>query len=71
MSFAQSYAEAKSCINKVEVTPSISTSPVREGSDSPGGAANGNKANTTHTVGRLRAGIKTPKTRTDKLTRKL
>lgn len=75
MSFCGSKADAKACIADVELSEntrtSSGTSPVRDGASSPGGAANSAKpAGETQIVGRLRAGIKTPKTRTDSLTRK-
>lgn len=74
MSYFGSHSDAKACIAEVELsenTHSSSGSPVRDGASGPGGAAAKAKpAGETQQVGRLRAGINTPKTRTDKLTRK-
>jgi hypothetical protein len=76
MSFALGMSEAKACIASVEVsegTRSASgTSPILNGASGPGGAASKAKpAGETQQVGRLRAGINKPRTRTDSLTRSL
>ena len=74
MSFLGSKSEARAIIGEIELSPTTGasgTSPILSGSSSPGGAANKSKlAGETQIVGRLRAGIKTPRTRTDSLTRK-
>lgn len=74
MSFLGSKGEARSIISEIELSPTTGasgTSPILRGASSPGGAANSAKpAGETQQVGRLRAGIKTPRTRTDSLTRK-
>lgn len=76
MSFARSKEEAVSIIRDIEMSNDIGnvkgkgTSPIFRGASSPGGATEGTKpASETQVVGRLRQGIKTPKTRTDSLTR--
>lgn len=74
MSFLGTKAQARADIASVQVdTGSIgsgATSPILNGASSPGGAANGHvPSNETQQVGRLRKGIKTPKTRTGELTR--
>lgn len=74
MSFAQPFSEARSIIRNIEQDESQgsgNTSPILSGASTPGGAAE--KAKPSGEVlqpGRLRAGIKTPRTRTDSLTRK-
>lgn len=72
--FGNLYEQARANIAHVEVsenTRSATGSAILAGYDGPGGAAAGTKpAGETQMVGRLRAGIKTPRTRTDKLTRK-
>lgn len=74
MSFAQPKSEARSIIAGIEMSPttgSAGTSKIRDGVSSPGGAAaHTPNAGQTQMVGRLRAGIKTPRTRTDSLTRR-
>lgn len=74
MSFLGSKSEARAIISEIELSRthgSDSTSPILHGSSSPGGAAHGTKpAGETQHVGRLRAGINKPRTRTDSLTRK-
>lgn len=75
MSFPGSLSDAKGNIASVELSEntrtSSGTSPIYKGVDTPGGMANSAKpAHETQQVGRLRAGINKPKTRTDKLTRK-
>ena len=74
MSFYGSHAEAVSIIHQIEEsenTHSSSGSKILAGYDHPGGATSGTKpASETLMPGRLRAGIRTPKTRTDKLTRR-
>lgn len=74
MSYPCTLADNKAAVASIEVsenTRSSSGSKILAGYDSPGGAASGTKpAVEVQMVGRLRAGIKTPKTRTDKLTRK-
>ena len=74
MSYLGSCADVKSTISAIEEgenTHSSSGSKILAGSDTPGGAANSAKPHKeTLMPGRLRAGIKTPRTRTDKLTRK-
>jgi hypothetical protein len=73
MSFLGSYADAKAVIAEVELsenTRSNTGSPILHGRSTPGGAAD--TAKPAHEVlqpGRLRAGIKTPRNRTDTLTR--
>jgi len=74
MSFLGSKSEARSIISEIELSHTHgadNTSPILKGASSPGGAANSAKpAGETQRVGRLRAGINTPRTRTDSLTRK-
>lgn len=75
MSYLGTMSDARAAIASVEASEnsrtSSGTSPILAGSDNPGGAASGTKpAGQTQQVGRLRAGINTPKTRTDSLTRK-
>jgi hypothetical protein len=71
MSFARSMEEAKSCIASVELSANQASSPIRDGASGPGGAASkAMPAGETLMPGRLRKGIKTPRTRTDTLTRK-
>lgn len=74
MSFYGSHAEAKAIISEIECsenTHSSSGSKILEGYSHPGGATTGVKpASEVLMVGRLRAGINTPRTRTDKLERK-
>lgn len=74
MSFSRSKEEAHAIIHSIEESPTTGhgmTSQILRGHDTPGGAANVAKpAHETQQVGRLRAGIRTPKTRTDKLTRR-
>lgn len=77
MSFYGLKEDAKSAIHDVELSNDIghskggASSSILKGHDSPGGAAMHAKlSGETQMVGRLRQGIKTPKTRTDTLTRK-
>lgn len=74
MSYPQDCAHVKATIAAIEEsenTHSSSGSKILAGHDTPGGAANVAKPHAeTLMPGRLRAGIKTPRTRTDKLTRK-
>lgn len=77
MSFFGSLADARANIHEVEVSNNVghakggATSPILRGASGPGGAASGTTpAGETQQVGRLRKGIKTPRTRTDSLTRK-
>jgi hypothetical protein len=74
MSFHGTKGEARGIIGEIELSNthgSGGTSPILHGASSPGGAANHAKpSGETQIVGRLRAGIKTPRTRTDSLTRK-
>lgn len=77
MSFYGLISDAKAVIHEVEVSLNIghstggATSPIHKGADTPGGAAmHAKNHNETQRVGRLRAGINKPKTRTDSLTRK-
>lgn len=75
MSFHGTMSDAKGNIASVELSEntrtSSGTSPILKGASSPGGAASKAKpAGETLQVGRLRAGIKTPKTATDTLRRK-
>jgi hypothetical protein len=74
MSFYGSHSEAKSIIASIELsenTHSSTGSPILMGRSTPGGAADAAKPHAeTLMPGRLRAGIKKPKTRTDSLTRK-
>lgn len=77
MSFYGSHAEAKACIAEVEVsenTHSSSGSKILAGHNHPhageGNAYHDKPSGETLMPGRLRAGIKTPLTRTDTLTRK-
>jgi hypothetical protein len=73
MSFFGSHAEAKAVIAEIELsenTRSNTGSAILHGHSTPGGAANSAKPHAENLMpGRLRAGIKTPKTRTDTLTR--
>jgi hypothetical protein len=73
MSYYGTHGEAKALISEIELsenTHSSSGSPILHGRSTPGGAADVAKPHAeTLMVGRLRAGIKTPKTRTDSLTR--
>lgn len=76
MSYCGSKSDAVAAIASVELSEgtrsSSGTSPIRDGASGPGGAASKAKpAGEVQVVGRLRAGIKTPRTRTDSLTRKL
>lgn len=76
MSFHGSKGDARAIISDIEVSDTHgagNTSPILRGASSPGGAASSRAsvpAGETQQVGRLRKGIKTPKTRTDSLTRK-
>lgn len=74
MSFCQTKEVARAIISDIEVSHTHgadSTSPILRGASGPGGAAAGTKpAGETQRVGRLRAGINKPRTRTDSLTRK-
>lgn len=74
MSFLGSHQDAKNIIAGIELsenTRSSAGSMILKGHDNPGGAASGTTpAKETLMPGRLRKGIKTPKTRTDSLTRK-
>jgi hypothetical protein len=74
MSYFGSHAEAKAVIATVELsenTHSNTGSPILLGRSTPGGAADAAKPHSeTLMPGRLRAGIKKPRTRTDSLTRK-
>lgn len=73
MGFYGSFNDAKNAHGVEEGGPTgrnTPTSPVRDGTSSPGGAANGTAANAVQMVGRLRHGINTPRTRTNELTRK-
>jgi len=74
MSYFGSHSDAKACIAGVELsenTRSNTGSAILAGYNTPGGAANVAKpSGETLMPGRLRAGIKKPKTRTDSLTRK-
>jgi hypothetical protein len=74
MSYNGSMSDAKAAIASVELSEnsrtSSGTSPILKGASGPGGAAASAKpAGETQIVGRLRAGIKTPKTKTDSLRR--
>jgi hypothetical protein len=73
MSYPCSKADARAAISEIELSHthgSDGTSPILHGASSPGGAAHMAKpAHEVQIVGRLRAGIKKPKTRTDSLTR--
>lgn len=74
MSYFGSISDARSAIASVESSEnthtSSGTSPILNGASGPGGAASKAKpAGEVQEVGRLRKGIKTPKTRTDSLTR--
>lgn len=76
MSFLGSLSEARGNIHEVEVSNDVghskggASSPILNGASGPGGAASGTTpAGETQIVGRLRKGIKTPRTRTDSLTR--
>jgi len=73
MSYYGRKSDAKADIESVEVSEysrSNSGSPILHGSSKPGGAADMAKpSGETLMPGRLRAGIATPKTRTDTLTR--
>ena len=74
MSFFGSFSEAKSIVHEIEVSNDVGHSKGKEsskiysGHESPG--VENRLASETLQPGRLRAGIKTPKTRVDKLTRK-
>lgn len=74
MSFLGSKSEARAIIGEIELSDTHgagNTSPILSGASTPGGAANKAKpSGETQQVGRLRAGIKTPRTRTDSLTRR-
>lgn len=74
MSYFGSRADVKATISEIELsenTHSNTGSAIRDGYSGPGGAASQAKpAGETLMPGRLRAGIKKPKTRTDSLTRK-
>lgn len=76
MSYLGSMSDAKAAIASVELSENTRTSsgssPVRDGSNGPGGAAVQLAGGTAKewTVGRLRAGIKTPKTKHSGLVRK-
>lgn len=77
MSFLGSISDARAIIHEVEVSNDVghskggATSPILNGASGPGGAASGTTpAGEVQHVGRLRKGFKTPRTRTDKLTRK-
>jgi len=76
MSFLGSKGDARGIISDIEVSNthgSGGTSPILRGASSPGGAASSRAsvpAGETQQVGRLRKGIKTPRTRTDSLTRR-
>lgn len=73
MSFLGSKSEARAIIAEIELsenTHSNSGSAILKGYSTPGGAANSAKpSGETLMPGRLRAGIKKPRTRTDSLTR--
>jgi len=73
MSFSQTKEYARSIISEIELSEnshSNTGSAILHGYNTPGGAAMSAKpANETQMVGRLRAGIKTPRTRTETLTR--
>jgi hypothetical protein len=73
MSYLGSHTDAKACISEIELsenTRSSAGSAILHGYDHPGGAAQSAKpAGETLMPGRLRAGIKKPRTRTDTLTR--
>jgi hypothetical protein len=75
MSYLGSCADVKREIAEIECsenTHSSSGSKIYAGHSHPGGATNmdDKAANEVLMTGRLRAGIKTPRTRTDKLERK-
>lgn len=74
MSYFGSCADVKATISAIELsenTHSNTGSPILAGRSTPGGAADAAKPHSeTLMPGRLRAGIKKPKTRTDSLTRK-
>jgi hypothetical protein len=77
MSFYGLMEDAHAAIHKVELSNDIghskggASSPIHAGSDTPGGAAmHAKPSGETQHVGRLRAGIKSPKTATDTLRRK-
>lgn len=74
MSFFGTHSEAVAHIQMVEEsenTHSSMGSKILKGYSHPGGATNGHvPATETLMPGRLRKGIKTPRTRTDSLTRK-
>lgn len=74
MSYFGTKADVKACIAEIELsenTHSNSGSKILAGYSGPGGAAEGTTpAGETLMPGRLRKGIKTPRTRTDSLTRK-
>jgi len=73
MSFFGLISDAHACIEHVELsenTHSNTGSPILHGRSTPGGAADSAKpSGEVLQPGRLRAGIKTPRTRTDTLTR--
>lgn len=73
MSFCGSKSDARAAISSIELsdtTGSGGTSPVLRGASGPGGAAAKAKpAGETQVVGRLRAGINKPRTKTDSLRR--
>lgn len=74
MSYLGSKADVKACIAEIELsenTHSNTGSAILNGYSTPGGAAMKAKpSGETLMPGRLRAGIKKPRTRTDSLTRK-
>jgi hypothetical protein len=74
MSFSGTKAEARAIFTDIEHDSSLGsagTSPILHGASGPGGAASKAKpAGEVQQVGRLRAGINKPRTRTDTLTRK-
>jgi hypothetical protein len=74
MSYYGSKSDARACIAEIELsenTHSNTGSAILAGYSTPGGAANSAKPHAeTLMPGRLRAGIKKPRTRTDSLTRK-
>lgn len=74
MSFLGSKSDARAIISEIELSPTTGaegTSKIRDGVSSPGGAAaHARNASETQIVGRLRHGIKSPRTATDSLRRK-
>ncbi len=74
MSYYGSCADVKATIAAIEESENTHSnvgSNTLHGSSTPGGAANSDvPSHETWVVGRLRKGIKTPRTRTDTLTRK-